>query len=212
MKYAQINFDTLQMSGKVQNLPTRWTTPEGVTINNFNQLPRAALYGLGWVPVIYETISNPETHKHSLAPVYDEDNKQFVFPAVARDIDLLKTESCAAIDQAASDASARYITVGAGQEARYLLKQQQALLCQTILADEGDPTKQCPMIVQEAAATGQTVEQTAQTIVDQAAAWLAVAAQIEAARIGGKQAVQTATDNVAVIIERDAALAELEAI
>lgn len=212
-KYAQINFDTLQMVSKVySSLPTRWTTSDGATINNFNLLPQVALYGLGWVPVIYETIINAETHKHSLAPIYDEDNKQFVFSAVARGITLLKTEACTAIDQAASDASARYVSVGVGQDMRYLLKLEQATAYLALLSESGEtPTEsQYPMVQAEAVATGQTLEDAAQTIVDQNAVWMAVAAQIEAARIGGKQAVQKATDNEAVIEARDEAITTLE--
>jgi len=213
MKYAQIDFETSQMISRPQNLPARWTTPAGATINQFDKLPQAALFGLGWLPVVYGDLPDPQTHQHAASPRYDAEQQRFVYDAIARDLELLRDEACDIIDQAAGAASAKYITVAAGQEARYLLKLEQARLCQQILADGGTPAaEQCPMIIREANATGQTVEQATQTVLDQAAAWLTVAAAIEAARIGGKQTCRTAPDNEAVIAARDNAIAALKAV
>ena len=209
MKYAQINFETLQMIGSPRTLPARFTTAGGATINNFNTLDQAALYGLGWVPVTWETIENAETHKYSLSPTYDEDNKQFVYPAVAVSIILLKSEACTAIDKAAAAASSRYITVGAGQGMRYLKKLAQA---EAYLAAETPNIDDYPIIKAEADAMEEDYGTRAQVIVDIATAWETIAASIEAARISGKAAVNAAEANEGVITARDTAVGTLEAI
>lgn len=212
MKYAQINFDTLQMVSKVYaSLPTRWTTSDGATISQFNLLPQAALYGLGWVPVVYEEIENAETHKYSLSPTYDEENKQFVFEAVAIDIDKLKSEACDAIDQAASDACARYISTGVGQEMRYLQKSDQAAAFVTAYDAGEDPDPEgYPFVKAEAEACGEDCITRARYIVETTEAWITAGTAIESTRMGGKTSVNNATTNDDVIAFRDTTLAALE--
>lgn len=96
-------------------------------------------------------------------------------------------DAIALVDQAASDARGRYLTVGVGQDATYQLKLSDA---QAVVAG-GTPG---PMISQEAAATGVIPLALAQTVVSTYAAWLSKAAQIEAARMGAKMQIQQATD------------------
>ncbi|SDE20774.1 hypothetical protein [Desulfuromonas thiophila] len=213
MLYAQINPDTLQMIGRAQTLPQRFTTAGGATINGFDTLPQAALFGLGWVPVVYETIGNPETHRHGLAPVYDGENRRFVFPAVARDLDTLKAEARAAIDQAASDASARHITQGVGQESRYLAKAEEAAAYLRALAEGRTPDlDDYPFLQAEATACGRTIDAQARYVADTRVRWMALGAAVEAARMGGKTAVAAAETAEATLAARDTALAALEAI
>jgi hypothetical protein len=213
MRYAQINFETRQMQGGPKNLPVIWTTPEGTTLNGFNKLPKDALYGLGWIPAVYEDLMNPETHKHSLIPVYDDTSRSFIYPAVARNIGLLKAEALRAIDQAAGEACAGHISQGVGQEMRYIKKAEQARAFINAYDAGGDPDPLgYPMIEKEAEAVGVPAIDRARLIVDVADMWEIVGSDIEAARMGGKTAVLGASDNAGVITERDNALVALEAL
>ena len=213
-QYAQINFDTLQMVNGPRLLPTRWTTSTGATINNFSSLGQSVLYALGWVPVVYEEITDTESYELRSTPTYDEENKQFLYEAVVKDIDLLKTKACLAIDTAASEASAKYVTDGIGQEMRYLNKLAEVKgYLAAIEAGEAPDINDYPILQAEADAMGETdYAAYAQTISDAAAAWLVVAASIEAARISGKTAVNAAETNAAVIEARNDAITALEAI
>ena len=212
-KYAQIDFDTYQMQGRPKDLPTRWTTSTGATINNFNLLPNDALYGLGWVPVVYEEISDPATYKHALAPTYDAESKYFVYAAEARDVDILKSAARRTIDNAAGEATARHISTGAGQEMRYLVKKEEAeAITAAEAAGEEVNGEDFPILAAEAAALGESISTRAATITEIIEAWTAMAAKIEAARIGGKSAVDYAADAAGVVAARDNAVETLGAL
>lgn len=213
MLYAILNPETGQMVGAPQTLPVRWTTPEGATIGSFNVLPAAVLASLHWLPVEYEALPSSETHRHAPFAVYDADNARFVYRAVAIALGTLQADACTAIDAAASDASARHLSQGTGMELRYMDKLVQARdAVLQLTANPDADTSPWPLVVAEAAAVGETVLERAQTILAAYAAWATIAAQIEAARIGGKTAVMSATTAEAVIEARDEALQALESL
>lgn len=128
----------------------------------------------------------------------------------------VQSAALSAIDAAAGAARARYITVSAGQEATYMLKESNARDYQTA----GYPAASVaayPMVQAEAEAiygatpTAAQIQSAADAVVAQADAWIAKAAQIERARIGGKRAVAAASDLAAVAAARAVAEADLGA-
>jgi hypothetical protein len=207
MLYAQINRKTNLIVNNPGRLPDRWTTPEGATITHFNKLPKKSLQAFNWLPVIYEELSDGATH--SLTPFYDEANQQFVYEAIPQDISILVRQSERRIDEAASFASARYISQGIGQEYRYMIKREQAI---SFLRDPEQPLSDCHMIKREAEETGRTPKEIAQLIVDTACLWIDLAAEIEALRCGGKKKCREAIDVTDVIQYRNAAISALELI
>ena len=207
MQYAQINKKTNQMESAPTELPDRWTTPEGATITHFNKLSKKSLQAFDWLPVIYEELSDGSTHSEK--PVYDKTNQRFVFEAIPQDIDILLKQSERRIDEAASFASARYISQGVGQECRYMIKREQAInfLCnlEPVMTDY-------PMIKREAEETNRTPKEIAQLIVNTACLWIELAAEVEALRCGGKKKCREAAGVTEIIQFRDAAISALELI
>ncbi len=123
----------------------------------------------------------------------------------------------ASIDAEAGAARARYITVAPGQEATYMLKAEQARAYKAA----GYPSAAVagyPMVDAEAKAingaapTAAQIQTAIDGIIAQADAWIAKAAQIERARIGGKRAVAAALNVAGVEAARAAAVAELAAL
>lgn len=211
--YVQYNATTYQMIGSPQTLPSRWTTPEGATIASFASLPDGALLALGWAPVVYEALPDTEAYYASSVASWDADGQRFVYPAVARDLAVVRASAATAIDAAAAEASARHLTVGACQETRYALKYECARDYLAVLAAGETPTASAACFVTaEAEASGLTALEVAQAIVAAGDAWQVVAVRIEAARLGGKRAVAAATDAAAAIAARDTALATLGAL
>lgn len=204
--YAQIDTATGQMVGKPQPLPARWITPDGVTIGLFDRLPRQVLASLGWVPVEFEALPSPCTHRHSAHPVYDADSATMVYRAEPVDIDLLRQDACRAIDQAAAEAAGQDVTPG--MELRYMAKAQEARRI-VQLGAKAKPGK-WPLLEAEAGALGESLLDRAK-VVDQAhAAWERRMARIEAARVSGKAAVQAASTRDAIVEARDEALSALQ--
>ncbi len=207
MQYAQIDKITNQMKDAPSRLPDRWTTPGGATITHFNKLSKKSLQTFDWLPVIYEELMDGATHSEK--PVYDKTNQQFVFEAIPQDIDILLKESERRIDEAASFASARYISQGVGQECRYIIKREQAI---NFLRDSEPDMADYPMVKREADETGRTPRETAQLILDTASLWIELAAEVEALRCGGKKKCRESADVTEVIQHRDAAISALELI
>lgn len=207
MKFAQINLKTKQMITKPIALPTRWVTETGATINSFNKLPVSVLFTLGWVPVHYE-VPPAETHEQSKAPRFDENTGRLFFDAVPVSLELLKVEACDAIDKAASDACARYITQGVGQSMRYTAKVNEV---KAYLAADTPNINDYPMLKAEAEAVGEDYTTRAALIMAKNDAWYALGTQIEVARVAGKEAVRASADGDAAVAERDAAVAILGA-
>lgn len=108
------------------------------------------------------------------------------------------------IDRLASEARGRHITTGTGQEATYQLKADEAAAY--IAAGRPADTSAYPLLTAEATATGATVSDLADAVRLMRQQWVQLAAYIEGARMGGKVAVQAATDLPAI----EAALSQVE--
>ena len=115
----------------------------------------------------------------------------------------VKSAAHDAIDKAAGDARARYITVAPGQEVTYLAKEREA----RDFASGG--TGPWPILEAEAAALGIAVADLAALVIQTADAWWPKAAAIEAARRAGKESVNAATSVAAVHAAQAAAIAQL---
>lgn len=212
MLYAQFNQATFQMIGSPQNLPARWTTADGATISGFNALPQAALFALGWAPVAYEELPCSEAYYYSVAAAWDADNMQFVYTAIARDLAVVLSQAELVIDDAASEACARYASTGACQDMRYLKKYECAVAYLATLAAGETPGSTVCFVTAEAEACGVSALEKAQEIVAVHDQWTALAVQIEALRIGGKVKCKAAIDATALLAQRDETVAALGAL
>jgi hypothetical protein len=88
------------------------------------------------------------------------------------------------VDQLAGETRALFLTVSPGQELTYLMKLNEA---------KSFPNAPTPWIDSEALATGKTVQEVVQTILQTAQVWEIVGSQIEAARMKAKQIIKNAT-------------------
>lgn len=125
-------------------------------------------------------------------------------------LDLLRRGAIEAIDAAAGQARARYITVAPGQEGVYLLKAAQAEAYRA--AGYPADASPWPLIALEAEARAMTPRVLADEVLWLRDAWTAKAAAIEAARLAGKRAVSEALHPGEVAAARDAAIATLSAL
>jgi len=114
------------------------------------------------------------------------------------------------VDNSAEAARSRYLTWGAGQAMTYQEKSDEA----TDYVASGYPAdlSSFPFIQAEVNATGKTATQTADDILTQRSAWIAVGAQIEEARLGGKANIDAANSETAIDTARDNVVAILDAI
>ena len=195
------------MTGRPEKLPERLITPVGATIIRFNKLSKRSLWAFDWLPVIYEELMDGATHSEK--PVYDKINQQFIFEAIPQNIDILLKQSERRIDEAASFASARYISQGVGQEYRYMIKREQAI---NFLNDSESVMADYPMIKREAEETNMAPVEVAQLISNKANLWIDFAAEVEALRCGGKKKCREAADVTEIIQHRNAAISALELI
>jgi len=95
------------------------------------------------------------------------------------------------VNQGAQASRQKYITVIAGQETTYYLKQLEAA---ALVNDPSATAAKYPYTFAEAAATGSTPAALAATVNATAAAWTAVNVQIESLRRGAIVAIGNATD------------------
>ena len=114
------------------------------------------------------------------------------------------------IDRAASDARARHITTGAGQEATYQLKADEAAAF--IAAGRPADTSAYPLLTAEATATGSTVSNLADAVQVMRQQWVQLAAYIEGVRMGNKAAAVAATDMAGIAAAVASAEAQLGAV
>lgn len=114
------------------------------------------------------------------------------------------------IDVTAEQARLRYVTAGSGQAMVYLKKGDEADAY--VLAGYPADTSGYPFIEAEINATGKTKEVAADDIVAQRNAWVILGASIEEERLGGKKAIDDATDEAGVDTARDATIIALDAI
>jgi len=129
---------------------------------------------------------------------------EYVVATVA--IDDEKTAAKLFIDMKAGEARERFITVASGQEMTYQEKSEQA--ADFAAAAYPADTSNYPFIQAEMEATGKTKEQTADDILAQRTAWIAVGATIEKHRLGGKKQIDEAitTDDISTIVDDTVAL------
>lgn len=130
----------------------------------------------------------------------------FEIPAEAGDLAKARAKACAELDLAAEGVRSQYLTEGAGQALTYMRKEQEA---RGLLAGSSSPT---PILVKEAAATGVAIADLALTIVAMADEWVLKAADIEAARLGGKASIRAAGTSAAIEAAALAAQAALRAL
>lgn len=121
-------------------------------------------------------------------------------PSDQPSLDEVRKSAFAAVDAAAGRARTHYITSAPGQDGTYLMKAEQAAAYRAA----GYPADASPwlLIALEAQATGQTPQEVADLVLATRDAWILKAAEIEAARIGGKRNISAA----ATVEEVEAAL------
>lgn len=131
-------------------------------------------------------------------------------------LDAVRSSAMVAIDAAAGEARARYITTAAGQDSTYLLKAADA----DAYKAAGYPDAQIanyPWVLAKAKAMVATpaaadYQAAADLIIATRDMWVATGVQIEEARERGKAAVTAAADIAGVEVARVAAVGELGAI
>ncbi|NEH72262.1 hypothetical protein [Rhizobium leguminosarum] len=106
-----------------------------------------------------------------------------------------------AIDSAAEFERLKYITAGAGQAMTYQAKAAEA---KAFLASADPEPSEYPMLSAEVGITADSLAAVAQIVVSAYAQWQAIGAAIEAARLGGKAAVDAASDAAGVQAAADA--------
>ncbi|MCJ7996052.1 hypothetical protein J5N58_16665 [Rhizobium cremeum] len=105
------------------------------------------------------------------------------------DLDTLKTTVKRAIDAAAERERMRHVTSGAGQAMTYQRKAEEARAC--LVATNPVPAEY-PMLAAEIGITAATLEGVAQVVNAAYEVWLSIGAQIEAARLSAKNAINAA--------------------
>jgi hypothetical protein len=209
--YAQINFETNQMQGKVySDLPKRWTTEAGATIINFNLLTREALYGLGWVPVVYATIRNRELYKYATTPIYDTENKQFVFEAVGVELFTIKRDAKKAVNAAVTKKMGNNdLFVNGFESTSQLIWQDIKNYFEAIGRDSDASVKDYLFLNAYISVMGGNVENLAAQFIAQFEKQALTVTSIFSQRMSGMRNINIAETGEEVIIARDAAIAAI---
>lgn len=117
------------------------------------------------------------------------------------------------VDNAAGEARTRFITDVPGQQAVYMEKRAEAIAFISAHAVSPGSAVPGPHIAAEAAATGKAPIVLASEVMANANAWLnTYSPAIEAARVGGKAAVDAATTPEAAQAACDSAVATIRAL
>jgi hypothetical protein len=109
------------------------------------------------------------------------------------DLDLLKQRASANVGATAELARHRFVTPGEAKSMSYMQKANEAR------AWSVNSSAVTPILAAEAAVRGMSMTELATEILEMEAAWIAAEAQINAAEMGAKQAIQSAT-NIAQIV------------
>lgn len=134
--------------------------------------------------------SYPEgTVEVPLKPGADHEWQDGAWVHVPPPLDPLKAALKARLDADAETERLKYVTAGAGQAMTYQQKATEAADC---LADPDPDAANYPLLAAEIGITGATLIDVATVINGQHQAWRFIGAAIEAARLGGKQAVDAA--------------------
>lgn len=104
-------------------------------------------------------------------------------------LDGLKATLKARLDEVAETERLKYITGGAGQAMTYQQKAAEAAAC---LADPAPDPVEYPLLAAEIGITAETLVGVATVVFGQHQAWRVIGAQIEAARLNGKKAIDAA--------------------
>jgi hypothetical protein len=111
-----------------------------------------------------------------------------------------RTGALAAVDAAAEAARLRYITPGAGQALSYLRKEEEAR--RFVALSQNDQAAatvgQFPMLAAALGADGDTIAAVAGVVLNRAAAWGLIGAEIERRRLAAKRAIGAAADEAAI--------------
>jgi len=129
--------------------------------------------------------------------IVDQSRKVTAAQAAAAALQDRKEGALARIRQLSGETRATYISVIPGQEMIYLAKEREAVAY--LAGDPGD----FPFLSAEVGETGETLTQVAQVVLNLAAGWRVIGAEIEALRVRANAAVNAA----ATLAEVDAALA-----
>lgn len=131
-------------------------------------------------------------------------------PAEPSDLEKAKKRAKEFIDNCSCDARARYITVGAGQDAVYIEKEKQA----QAYKDASYPADETgyELVTAQKNADGTSSTQAADYILATASGWKIIAASIEELRISYKNQIDAAVDVNSVIALQNKGRALLDAI
>jgi len=129
--------------------------------------------------------------------IVDRSRKVSAAQAAAETLERHREAILARIKQVSGETRAKYISVIPGQEMIYLAKEAEAAAF--VAGEQGD----YPFLSAEVGETGETLDQVAQVVLNLAAGWRAIGANIEALRVRANAAVLAAE----TIAEIDAAFA-----
>lgn len=126
------------------------------------------------------------------------------------DLDKAKAKSSKVIDDCASEARARYITVGAGQDAVYIEKEKQA----QAYKDASYPADETgyELVTAQKNADSSSSTEAADYILATASGWKIIAANIEELRISYKNQINAAVDVNSIVALQNKGRALLDSI
>ena len=116
-------------------------------------------------------------------------------PAALDQLALVRVAAFADIDRMAGEMRSRIGSQGFGQEMTYLAKEAEAT---AFLADPAPDTAGYPLLAAEVGVTGGDLAAVAAVVAAMARSWRHGAGQIEAVRLGAKQAVASAGDTATI--------------
>ena len=118
-------------------------------------------------------------------------------PSSATQLQDIKLAALSTVDAGIGAVRLRYITEIPGQQMTYQAKEAEALAFTALPVPPVDLTD-FPYIAAEAAALGVTAVEVANTYIDMSEAWRTKGVELEALRIGTKEAIKAALDPAAV--------------
>lgn len=128
--------------------------------------------------------------------VFKAEDDLAVFKAdIERSIDTVRARALHRVDQAASQARQRFVTVLPGQDMIYMQKLVEAT---AIAADQTPLPGSYPLLAAEIGVTGETLPHVAEAVLARAEAWKVAAGQIERTRLTAKHAIEAARDVTAI--------------
>lgn len=200
---TESNLYCLIVNGEITDgpraLPSSWESVSNLdTINNIS-----TLVALGWFPFVATQmpVVDSLTQRVTVQLVVGETTVTQAWTtktllAAEAQANLIAAHIAAidAINKAAGECRAKYITVIPGQESTYQLKDVESQSAEALLATGGTPTAALyPMLFAEATATGISIADLITLVRTTAGQWKQLAAIIEGTRRGAIVAVEKAT-------------------